>query len=126
FRGIFTLEDKVIAARIHFGERRVTGTETAMIVLDTREAFAGAALNVDVPGKGTMIVVLQVRGMCGNRASFNRKYLAADIIAVQEPPTKQVFHKPGHEKEMMMTQRLQSLANSTHASTQQAMAARQK
>ncbi|GEP95029.1 hypothetical protein [Chitinophaga cymbidii] len=131
-RGISTLEVKVIATRIHFGERRVTGTETAMILLDIREAFAGAALNVDVPGKGTLIVALQVRGMCGDRASFNRKYLAADIIAVQEPQTKQVFHKPEHQQQAMLQQRLQSLAvtaqqqaiSSTHQATQrQKMAA---
>ncbi|GEP96565.1 hypothetical protein [Chitinophaga cymbidii] len=121
-RGISTLEVKVIAARIHFGERRVTGTETAMIVLDTREAFAGAALNVDVPGKGTLIVALQVRGMCGNRASFNRKYLAADIIAVQEPQTKQVFHQPEHQQQVMLQQRLQSLAAPTHQQTGQGSA----
>ncbi|QEH39566.1 hypothetical protein [Chitinophaga sp. XS-30] len=114
FRGISTLEVKVIASRIHFGERRVTGTETAMIELDTREAFAGAALNVDVPGKGTLIVTLQVRGMCSSRASFNRKYLAADIIAVQEPQTKQAFHKPGYQQEGILPQRWPSLAGAAH------------
>ncbi|QEH39718.1 hypothetical protein [Chitinophaga sp. XS-30] len=114
FRGISALEIKVIASRIHFGERRVTGTETAMIVLDTREAFAGAALNVDVPGKGTLIVTLQVRGMCSSSASFNRKYLAADIIAVQEPQTKLVYHKPGYQHAAMLQQRWPSLAGTAH------------
>lgn len=117
FRGISTLEIKVIASRIHFGERRVTGTETAMIVLDTREAFAGAALNVDIPGKGTLIITLQVRGMCSGRASFNRKYLAADIIAVQEAQIKHVFHKPGYQQAAMLQQRLQSLAAPAHQQT---------
>ncbi|QEH42434.1 hypothetical protein [Chitinophaga sp. XS-30] len=114
FRGITMLEVKVIATRIHFGERRVTGTETAMIELDTREAFAGAALHVDVPGKGTLIVTLQVRGMCSSSASFNRKYLAADIIAVQEPQTKLVYHKPGYQQAAMLQQRWPSLAGIAH------------
>ncbi|QEH43261.1 hypothetical protein [Chitinophaga sp. XS-30] len=110
FRGIPMLEVKVIATRIHFGERRVTGTETAMIVLDTREVFAGAALHVDVPGKGTLMVTLQVRGMCSGNASLNRKYLAADIIAVREPQTKQAFHQPRYQQAAMLQQRLHSLA----------------
>src|SRR5690606_38413145 len=96
FKGFTAFEVKVIAARISFGERRVVRTDTALITLDTREAFAGAALDVDVPGKGTLVVTLQVRGMYGKNPSNNRKYLAADIIAVKEPETAQVFHKSSH------------------------------
>ncbi|GEP97391.1 hypothetical protein [Chitinophaga cymbidii] len=96
FKGVTTLEVKVIASRIHFAERRVVNTETALLSLHPNEAFAGAALDVDVPGKGTLIVTLQVRAMYGNDASRNRKYLAADIIAVKEPGTAEVFQKPAY------------------------------
>ncbi|GEP94246.1 hypothetical protein [Chitinophaga cymbidii] len=112
-KGITALEVKVIAIRINFAERRVVSTETAVIKLDPREAFAGAALDVDIPGKGTLIVALQVRGMYGADASGNRKYLAADIIAVKEPKTAEIFHKPEHPQQEALQQRLQSLLNPT-------------
>ncbi|GEP94567.1 hypothetical protein [Chitinophaga cymbidii] len=108
-KGVTRLEVKVIAARINFAERRVVGTETALIMLDPREAFAGAALDVDVSGKGTLIVTMQVRGMYGAQPSGNRKYLAADIIAVMEPKTGEIFHKAAHPQELVLRQRLQSL-----------------
>ncbi|QEH40016.1 hypothetical protein [Chitinophaga sp. XS-30] len=108
-KGFTALEVKVVAARISFAERKVVHTETAVIVLDTREPFAGAALSVDAPGKGTLVVTLQVRALKDGHPSGNRKYAAADIIAVQEPQTKQVFHKPECPKEIAIRQRLDAL-----------------
>ncbi|QEH39362.1 hypothetical protein [Chitinophaga sp. XS-30] len=93
-KGFTALEVKVIAARISFAERKVVDTETATLILNTREPFAGAALSVDVPGKGTLIVILQVRAMKDGYPSGNRKYVAADIVAVQEPQTGKIFHQP--------------------------------
>ncbi|GEP97839.1 hypothetical protein [Chitinophaga cymbidii] len=113
FRGITAFEVKVIATRISFTERRVVRTDTALITLDAREAFGGAALDVDVPGKGTLVVTLQVRGMNGNAPSNNRKYLAADIIAVKEPETAQVFHKPSHGQQAALQQRLQAILDAS-------------
>ena len=94
FKGVTSLEVKVIASRVHFAERRVVNTETALLSLNPGETFAGAALDVDVPGKGTLIVTLQVRVMYGQDASTNRKYLAADIIAVKEPGVTAVYQQP--------------------------------
>ncbi|MCW3464416.1 hypothetical protein [Chitinophaga nivalis] len=78
------LEIKVIAARIHFATQRVIDTESAVFFVKTGEVFHGAACHVDVPGTGTLVVLLQVRGMQQDHTpSGNRKYFAADIIAVQ-------------------------------------------
>lgn len=105
-KGITSLEVKVIASRINFAERRVVHTETALLSLNPLETFAGAALDVDVPGKGTLIVTLQVRGMYGKDASANSKYLAADIIAVREQGTAEVFHKPAYPQPSKLHQPL--------------------
>ncbi|QEH41142.1 hypothetical protein [Chitinophaga sp. XS-30] len=108
-KGFTALEVKVIAACISFAERKVVHTETAILVLDTREPFAGAALSVDAPGKGTLVVTLQVRAMKDGHPSGNRKYVAADIVAVQEPVTQQLFHKPECPREIAIRQRLDAL-----------------
>ena len=94
FKGITALEIKVIAARINFTTHQVIATESNVLIVDLRESFNGAAVSVDVPGNGTLVVTLQVRGMQDNIPSRNSRYLAADIVAVQPPQTLQVFHKP--------------------------------
>ncbi|HVI45828.1 MAG TPA: hypothetical protein VM802_13220 [Chitinophaga sp.] len=83
--GFNTLEIKVIAARINFATHQVVGTETAVLMVNTGESFKGAACDVDIPGKGTLVVTLQIRAMHDSTPSCNRKYLAADIIAVLPP-----------------------------------------
>ncbi|HVI49333.1 MAG TPA: hypothetical protein VM802_30995 [Chitinophaga sp.] len=98
-KGINTLEIKVIAARIDFTTHQVAGTEVATLFVKTGEDFKGAACDVDVPGTGTLIVTLQIRGMQNQIPSGNRKHVAADIIAVQPPQTlpktthKQIYQR---------------------------------
>jgi hypothetical protein len=87
YKGITALEVKVIAKRIDFLTRQTTGTETALMMIDPCQPFAGADLAVDVPGTGTLVITLQVRGMLKDQPSGNRQYLAADIIAVTAPQT---------------------------------------
>lgn len=82
-----TLEVKVVAARIDFITRQIVNTETAMIVLDPREPFAGADLSVNISGKGTLVVTIQVSTSTG-------KYLAADIVAVSERQPVQKVNYP--------------------------------
>lgn len=98
FKDITSLEVKVIATRINFTTRKVTGTESAVLVIDTSEPFNGAAVALDVPGEGTLIVTLQVRGMKDNICSGNRKHFAADIIAVQPPQTLEVLYKQSYRQ----------------------------
>ncbi|HVI45819.1 MAG TPA: hypothetical protein VM802_13170 [Chitinophaga sp.] len=89
--GIRMLEIKVIATRIDFTTHQVAGTESAVLFVKTGGSFEGAACDVDVPGTGTLVVILQIRGMQDRIPSGNRQYFAADIIAVQPP---QMLWKP--------------------------------
>ena len=98
-KGINALEVKVIAARIHFAKRRVTGTDTAVINIDARQPFKGASLRVDVPGEGTLVVTLQVRCFRDGELMGQRKYLAADIIAVMERQRRQLHRKPAYPQD---------------------------
>ena len=92
-KGITSLEVKVIATRINFTTHQVVATESNVLIVDIHESFNGAAVSVDIPGKGALVVTLQVRGMQDNIPSRNTRYLAADIIAVQLPQTLEVFYK---------------------------------
>ena len=90
-KNITTLEVKVIATRIDFTTCQITGIDTVVMMINTREAFTGANIALDVAGAGTLVVTLQVRAMHKDGPSGNRQYLAAEIIAVQEPQTLKVF-----------------------------------
>lgn len=92
-KGITSLEAKVIVTRINFATHQVVATESNVLVIDLHESFNGAAVSVDIPGKGALVVTLQVRGVQDNIPSRNTRYLAADIVAVQLPQTLPVFHK---------------------------------
>ncbi|WP_341837137.1 hypothetical protein WJU16_04555 [Chitinophaga pollutisoli] len=82
------LEIKVISTRIDFTNRRVTGTDASVALIDLRQPFTGADLHVDAPGKGTLLITLQVSTYINGTLSQNRRRYAADIIAVAEgqPP----------------------------------------
>lgn len=98
-KGITALEVKVIATRIDFRSHLVTGTETHILTVDPRKPFEGADFALNVPGEGTLVITLQVRGMHEDHPSSNRQYLAADIIAVAtpkaEPDNKPAYPQPG-------------------------------
>ena len=81
-KGITALEVKVIAVRINFVTRQVTGSDVAVMMIDPRHPFTGADIPLEVSGNGTLIVTLQVRGMYPGNASCNQRFLAADIVAV--------------------------------------------
>lgn len=91
--GFPQLEVKVIATRIDFAGRRVTGNGTAVLYIDLQQPFEGADIAIDVPGKGTLIITMQVRGFDGEHASLNRKYQAAEIIAVMDEKPLKVIRK---------------------------------
>lgn len=76
---------KALAVRLNFAERRIIGTDTATEFVDLNKPFDGTALQMAVPGKGTLIVMLQVRVCNGTTASGDRRYMAADILAVIPP-----------------------------------------
>lgn len=84
YKDITALEVKVIATRVNFASRQVTGTDAVVMIIDPATPFNGADIPLDVPGNGTLIVTLQVRGIHQDHVSSNRRYLAADIVAVME------------------------------------------
>jgi len=86
-----TLEVKVIAVRIDFNTHKVTGTDAVTFGIDPKERFGGATIPLHVPGEGTLMLTLQIRGMLKDGPSGNKQYLAADIIAVIAPkPPKRI------------------------------------
>jgi hypothetical protein len=87
-KGITALEVKVIATRISFGLHKVINKDTEVIMLEPGASFAGASLPLETLGKGTLVVMLQVRAICDDIPSRNRKDIAADVITVLETPLK--------------------------------------
>ncbi len=84
------MEIKLIGTRIDFPSQQVTGSDATALYIDLEQRFTpfeGAELSVDLPGKGTLLVTLQVRLFLEDSVSLNRIYNAADIIAVVENKT---------------------------------------
>lgn len=89
------MELKVIATRIDFSTRTIKGTDTAHLKIDLNKEFhyfEGADLRVNVPGKGTLLVVLQVKLFTEDFDIRDKKSEAADIVAVVEEQAPQVTH----------------------------------
>ncbi|WP_109698202.1 hypothetical protein [Chitinophaga deserti] len=78
------MEVKLIASRIDFATRSITGTNAVVMTIDLEQPFNGADMSIEVPGKGTLLVVVQVRLIGENGAVGDRKWFAADILAVVE------------------------------------------
>ncbi len=79
------MEIKVIATRIDFTTHTVTGSDAAVTFIDLEKPhtrISGLDIPMNVPGKGTLMVVLQVRLHMKDGASANRQCNAVDIIAV--------------------------------------------
>ncbi|MEZ2445757.1 hypothetical protein AB6805_28780 [Chitinophaga sp. RCC_12] len=90
------LEVTVTAVRICFRERRITGRSSTTVMLDLHQPFNGLELEANTPGKGTLLIILQVRSFNGTIATGNRRFFAADIVAVMAPAaTKQKRLKAG-------------------------------
>lgn len=110
-KNIIALEVKVIAACIDFATRQVTDTETVVMMIDACETFAGAKVPLNVSGRGTLVVMLQVRGMQQDGPSCNRQYLAADIIAVKERRISKSFKRRTYpQRAILQPATVQSLA----------------
>lgn len=90
--GISHMQVSLIAVRINFAERRITGSGKITKTIDLNEAFTGEELAVPVPGKGSLLMILQVQGchMKDNRLtpSGDRRLTAAGIVAVVPPARK--------------------------------------
>ncbi len=94
FKKAVRMEIKVIASRIDFSTRTITGTDTAVLSIDLKERFQdfeGGDMWVNVPGKGTLVVTLQVKQFFEDFDIRDRKCEAADIIAVVEDQPRKVM-----------------------------------
>ncbi|MDR6570558.1 hypothetical protein [Chitinophaga ginsengisegetis] len=81
---------KLIAVRLCFKERCIENVHIATATIDLNQPFNGMELETAVPGKGSLLVILQVQPFNGTYAIQNKRSMAADIIAVAAPaPTKQ-------------------------------------
>ncbi|WP_142685797.1 hypothetical protein [Chitinophaga polysaccharea] len=84
------MEVKLVAVRISFAEHLVTGQATAVVMINLNTHFPGMELDAAIPGKGTLLVVLQARSFHEQQASANRCFVAANILGVVVPAkTKQ-------------------------------------
>ncbi|MGO4293290.1 hypothetical protein [Chitinophaga sp. RAB17] len=111
YKDITALEVKVIATRIDFTSRQVTGSETVTLMIDPATTFQETNVSLYVPGPGSLVVVFQVRAMYGDGPSGNRQYMAADIIAVAAPQVPKYAKKRTYPKRTI----LPSLRTYTHA-----------
>ena len=83
------LEITLITARVNFAEKRIVDVNTDLKVFKLDEPFEGADLYAPVPGKGTLIVIVQARTCSTCNGTLypigGRRYSAANIIAVVPP-----------------------------------------
>lgn len=79
---------RAIAVRIGFIERRIIRRNTSDITIELNKPFDGTTLPIDAPGKGTLLVVLEVQAYKDGVAMNDRRFTAADIIAVVTPAIK--------------------------------------
>jgi hypothetical protein len=108
--GTYThLEISVIAAKINFAERRTVNVETAVAIIDLQKPFDGMELKVPVGGKGTLVVVLQVRACTVQNGAIqaigDRRYIAADIIGIIPPMPRPALHNRRHCEELRWQKR---------------------
>lgn len=75
------LEIKLIATRISFATQKIIHSDSTAVTIDLDTPLDGATLNLDLPGKGTLLLILQVRAGDLN----DRRCVAADIVAVVPP-----------------------------------------
>ncbi|MGO4292787.1 hypothetical protein [Chitinophaga sp. RAB17] len=106
YKGITALEVKVIATRIDFTSRQVVGSETVTLMIAPDTTFQETNVSLEVPGQGSLVVVLQVRAMYGDGPSGNRQYMAADIIAVAAPQVPKYVNKRTYPKRTKLLPKL--------------------
>jgi hypothetical protein len=106
FKGIATLEVKVIATRIDFISRQVTGSETVALMIVPDTTFQETNVSLDVPGEGSLVVVFQVRAMYKDGPSGNRQHMAADIIAVAAAQVAHYANKRTYPKKTILVPNL--------------------
>lgn len=100
------IEIKMISSKIDFESGRVLQSVSNSKLFDLKQPFEGITFNAAIPGRGTLIVTLQVNAYQHHLPLFDKRYLATDIIAVVLPPAK-TYHKKKKTK-AARTQQTQS------------------
>lgn len=95
-KGCTAIELKVITANVSFGTQRIIHSNTTVIILTPGEYFTGTMLQVDQSSTGIQVVTVQVRVFRHGIPACDKKYMAADIIAVITPEKGSAFHKAVH------------------------------
>ncbi|RPD42361.1 hypothetical protein [Chitinophaga barathri] len=84
------LELSVIITRINFSTGKVEETDVAGETIDLSQPFKGLELGFTAPAQGMLLVTLQARAgiLCNGRITYlsDRRYMAADIVAVLPAP----------------------------------------
>ncbi|GEP95709.1 hypothetical protein [Chitinophaga cymbidii] len=90
--GISHLQVSIIAVRINFAERRITGSGKITKMINLDGSFTGEEIIMHVPGRGTLLMILQVQGYAVKHhrltPSGDRRLIAADIVAIVPPVRK--------------------------------------
>ena len=102
YKDIAGLEVKVIATRIDFISRQVTGSETVALMINPDTFFEETNVSLEVPGEGTLVVVFQVKAMYKDGPSGNRQHMAADIIAAVAPKVPQYAKKRTYPRQTIL------------------------
>ena len=123
YKNIVYWDVKVIASRIDFLTGQATGTEIFHLMIDPAKPFTGADVVVDVPGKGTLVVTLQIKGGYKDGPSADSQYMAADVIAVVAPQTSRSVHRVIYPKPV--TSQLHTLMRDVYTSAYQLIVQRE-
>ncbi|NML21400.1 hypothetical protein HHL16_10975 [Pseudoflavitalea sp. G-6-1-2] len=83
------------------------------------EDFTPVELDGNLPGKGTLIVVLQVNPYQGKYPLYDKRYHATDIIKVEVPSTNTLSKKQRRRQQKIVHSKPQPAQNSLHTSDKQ-------
>lgn len=93
------LDIKLIATKIDLGAKRIIDTVSHAVRINSDKPFSGLQFEVNIPGNGTLIMALQVRGLFEDGApSHDKRWAVADIIAVV-PQNEQTGKKKTTKKD---------------------------
>ncbi|NML21338.1 hypothetical protein HHL16_10665 [Pseudoflavitalea sp. G-6-1-2] len=83
------------------------------------EQFTPVELDANLPGKGTLIVVLQVNPFQGKYPLYDKRYLATDIIKIEMPAANTVSKKQRRRQQKNEHLKLQPAQYSRHTGDKQ-------
>lgn len=105
---------KIITTKIDFTAKQIISGNSKTITIDPNKPFEGLTFDATIKGKGTLLIALQIMFYQGDCLTLDKRYKAADIIAVVPQPIQPTTTKQG--KKLTRTwkpgQRMPAPANS--------------